>query len=87
MLRFIIRYYEENGELAKTLDAARRLTLLKPQTSMNYLLLARACFVQNKKQEFYEAANQAIDSEVLPFGKPSSRSQFSAWKDDPSFKS
>ena len=53
----------------------------------NYLLLARACFVQNRKKEFYEAADQAIR-----LGGPSFRKAFatdptfSAWKNDPEFK-
>ncbi|HEY5779474.1 MAG TPA: DUF2723 domain-containing protein [Terrimicrobiaceae bacterium] len=87
MLRFIIRYYEENGELAKTLDAARRLTLIETSNVHNYLLLARACFVLNKKEEFYEAANHAIR-----LGGPSLRKafisdpKFSTWRDDPEFQ-
>ncbi len=87
MLRFIIQYYEQLGELPKTFDAARRLTLVETSNVQNYLLLARACFVLNKKEEFYEAANRAIQ-----LGGPSLRrafindSKFSAWKDDAEFK-
>ncbi len=87
MLRFIIRYYEERGELPKTLESARRLTLVETSNVHNYLLLARASFVLNKKQEFYEAANSAIR-----LGGPSLREafisdpKFSTWKDDPEFK-
>jgi tetratricopeptide (TPR) repeat protein len=87
MLRFIIKYYEQHGELPKTLDAARQLTLVETSNVQNYLLLARACFVQNKKQEFYEAANQAIK-----LGGPSLRKAFvadptfSSWKEDPEFR-
>ena len=29
MLRFVVRYYEERGELPKTLEPARRLTLVE----------------------------------------------------------
>ena len=87
MLRFIIKYYEERDELPKTLDAAKRLTLVETSNVQNYLLLARACFVQNRKKEFYEAAGQAIK-----FGGPSIRKAFvadpafSSWKNDPEFK-
>jgi len=87
MLRSIIKYYEEHDELPKTLDAARRLTLVETSNVQNYLLLARACFVQNRKKEFYEAANQAIK-----LGGPSLRKAFatdptfSSWKNDPEFK-
>lgn len=87
MLRFIIKYYEQHDELPKTLDAARRLTLVEPSNVQNYLLLARACFVQSRKREFYEAANQAIK-----LGGPSLRKAFiadptfSSWKNDPEFK-
>jgi tetratricopeptide (TPR) repeat protein len=87
MLRFVIRYYEELGQLPKTLDAARRLTLVETSNVHNYLLLARACFVLNKKDEFYEAANRAIK-----LGGPSLRKafvsdpKFSTWKDDPEFR-
>jgi tetratricopeptide (TPR) repeat protein len=87
MLRFVIKYYEQHDELPKTLDAARRLTLVEPSNVQNYLLLARACFVQSRKREFYEAANQAIK-----LGGPSLRKAFiadptfSSWKNDPEFK-
>ena len=87
MLRFIIKHYEEHDELPKTLDAAKRLTLVETSNVQNYLLLARACFVQNRKKEFYEAAGQAIK-----FGGPSIRKAFvadpafSSWKNDPEFK-
>ena len=87
MLRFIIKYYEEHDELPKTLDAAKRLTLLETSNVQNYLLLARACLVQNRKKEFYEAADQAIK-----LGGPSIRKAFasdpafSSWKNDPEFK-
>ncbi|MGC2579644.1 MAG: DUF2723 domain-containing protein [Terrimicrobiaceae bacterium] len=87
MLRFIINYYEQHGELSKTLDAAKQLTLVETSNVQNYLLLARACFVQNKKQEFYEAATEAIR-----LGGPSLRKAFvadpafSAWKEDPQFR-
>ncbi len=87
MLRSIIQYDEQLGELSKTFDAARRLTLVETSNVHNYLLLARACFVLNKKEEFYEAANHAIQ-----LGGPSLRrafisdSKFSAWKDDAEFK-
>ena len=77
MLRFVISYYEEQDQLAKTLEPARRLTLVETSNVQNYLLLARACFVQNKKQEFYKAANQAIR-----LGGPSLRKAFVA---DPTF--
>ena len=87
MLRFVLRYYEERGELAKTLAPARRLTLVETSNVHNYLLLARACFVLNNKEEFYEAAREAIR-----LGGPSLRkaflndSKFSAWKNDPEFR-
>jgi Tfp pilus assembly protein PilF len=87
MLRFIIRYYEERGELAKTLEPARHLTRVESSNVQNYLLLARACFVLNKKSEFYEAAHAAIR-----LGGPSLRKAFlsdptfSTWKNDPEFK-
>ena len=87
MLRFIIRYYEERGELAKTLEPARQLTRVETSNVQNYLLLARACFVLNKKSEFYEAAYAAIR-----LGGPSLRKAFlsdptfSTWKNDPEFK-
>ena len=87
MLRFVLRYYEERGELAKTLEPARRLTLVETSNVHNYLLLARACFVLNKKEEFYEAARDAIR-----LGGPSLRKAllsdptFSMWKNDPEFK-
>jgi tetratricopeptide (TPR) repeat protein len=87
MLRFIVRYYEEQDELPKTLDAAKRLTLVETSNVQNYLLLARACFVLNKKEEFYEAAKKAIR-----LGGPSLRRafvedrSFSTWKNDPEFK-
>ena len=87
MLRFIIRYYEERGELAKTLEPARHLTRVETSNVQNYLLLARACFVLNKKSEFYEAAHAAIR-----LGGPSLRKAFlsdptfSTWKNDPEFK-
>ena len=87
MLRFIISYYEQHGELSKTLDAAKRLTLVETSNVQNYLLLARACFVLNKRQEFYEAATEAIR-----LGGPSLRKAFvadpafSAWKEDPQFR-
>ena len=87
MLRFVLRYYEERGELPKTFEAARRLTLVEPSNVHNYLLLARACFVLNRKKEFYEAAHAAIR-----LGGPSlqkafiSDSKFSTWKNDPEFK-
>ena len=87
MLRFIIKYYEQHGELSKTLDAAKRLTLVETSNVQNYLLLARACFVLNKRQEFYEAATEAIR-----LGGPSLRKAFvadpafSAWKEDPQFR-
>jgi tetratricopeptide (TPR) repeat protein len=87
MLRFVLRYYEERGELSKTLEPARRLTLVEPSNVQNYLLLARACFVLNEKKEFYEAAHTAIR-----LGGPSLRKaflsdpKFSAWKNDPEFK-
>jgi tetratricopeptide (TPR) repeat protein len=87
MLRFIIKYYEEHDELPKTLDAAKRLTQAEPSNVQNYLLLARASFVQNRKKEFYEAANQAIK-----LGDPSLRKAFvtdptfSSWKNDPEFR-
>jgi tetratricopeptide (TPR) repeat protein len=87
MLRFVIQYYEELGALPKTLDAARRLTLVETSNVQNYLLLARACFVLNKKEEFYEAASRAIQ-----LGGSSLRRAFvndptfSRWKDDPEFK-
>jgi tetratricopeptide (TPR) repeat protein len=87
MLRFIIRYREQHDELPKTFDAAKRLTLLETTNVQNYLLLARACFVQKRKKEFYEAASQAIK-----LGGPSLRQAFvtdptfSSWKNDPEFK-
>jgi hypothetical protein len=87
MLRFIIRYYEELGELPKTFEAAHQLTMVETSNVQNYLLLARACFVLNKKTEFYDAAARAIR-----LGGPSLRKAFmsdptfSAWKDDPEFK-
>jgi tetratricopeptide (TPR) repeat protein len=87
MLRFVLRYYEERGELPKTLEPARRLTLVETSNVNNYLLLARACFVLNKKEEFYEAAQTAIR-----LGGPSLRKAFlndptfSTWKNDPEFK-
>jgi tetratricopeptide (TPR) repeat protein len=87
MLRFIIKYHEQHGELPKTLEAAKRLTQIETSNVQNYLLLARAYFVQDQKQEFYEAANEAIR-----LGGPSLREAFvadptfSAWKDDPQFR-
>ena len=87
MLRFVIRYYEGLGDLAKTLDSAKQLTLVEPSNVHNYLLLARACFVLKMKDEFYEAANRAIR-----LGGPSLRKAFvsdptfSTWKDDPEFR-
>jgi tetratricopeptide (TPR) repeat protein len=87
MLRFIIQYYEELGELPKTFEAAHQLTMVETSNVQNYLLLARACFVLNKKTEFYDAAARAIR-----LGGPSLRKAFmsdpifSAWKDDPEFK-
>ena len=87
ILRFIIKYYEEHDELPKTLDAAKRLTQVEASNVQNYLLLARACFVQNRKKEFYEAADQAIK-----LGGPAIRRAFavdpafSSWKNDPEFK-
>ena len=87
MLRFVIQYYEHIGELPNTLDAAKRLTLIETSNVQNYLLLARAYFIQNRKKEFYEAASQAIK-----FGGPSLRKAFvadpafSSWKNDPEFK-
>ncbi len=87
ILRFLIKYYEEHDELPKTLDAAKRLTQVEASNVQNYLLLARACFVQNRKKEFYEAADQAIK-----LGGPAIRRAFAAdpafssWKNDPEFK-
>jgi tetratricopeptide (TPR) repeat protein len=87
MLRLIIKYYEEHNQLPQTLEPARRLTLVENSNVQNYLLLARACFLQNRKEEFYEAAKQAIR-----LGGPSLRKAFamdptfSAWKNDPEFK-
>ena len=87
MLRFVLHYYEDRGELAKTLEPARRLTLVETSNVHNYLLLARACFVLNKKEEFYDAARDAIR-----LGGPSLRKAllsdptFSTWKNDPEFK-
>jgi tetratricopeptide (TPR) repeat protein len=87
MLRFVVRYYEERGEMSKTLEPARRLTLVETSNVHNYLLLARACFVLNKKEEFYQAAQTAIR-----LGGPSFRNaflnepKFSTWKNDPEFK-
>ena len=87
MLRFVLRYYEERGELPKTLEPARRLTLMETSNVHNYLLLARACFVMKKKEEFYEAIHSAIR-----LGGPSLRKAllsdptFSTWKNDPQFK-
>ncbi|HEY5706717.1 MAG TPA: DUF2723 domain-containing protein [Terrimicrobiaceae bacterium] len=87
MLRFIIKYYEEHDELPKTLDAARRLTLVETSNVQNYLLLARACFVQNRKTEFYEAANQAIKLSGPALRKAFvADPTFSLWKSDPEFK-
>jgi tetratricopeptide (TPR) repeat protein len=87
MQRFIIRYYEERGELGNTLEPALHLTRLETSNVQNYLLLARACFVLNKKSEFYEAAHAAVR-----LGGPSLRKAFlsdptfSTWKNDPEFK-
>ena len=87
MLRFIIKYYQEHNQLAQTLEPARRLSVVEDSNVQNYLLLAQACFVQNRKEEFYEAAKQAIR-----LGGPSFRKAlaidptFSAWKTDPEFK-
>ena len=87
MLRFVLRYYDERGALPKTLEPARRLTLVEPSNVHNYLLLARASFVLNKKKEFYEAADNAIR-----LGGPSLRKAFlsdptfSTWQNDPEFK-
>ena len=87
MLRFVIQYYEHIGELPNTLDAAKRLTEIETSNAQNYLLLARAYFIQKRKKEFYEAASQAIK-----LGGPSLRKAFvadpafSSWKDDPEFK-
>jgi tetratricopeptide (TPR) repeat protein len=87
MLRFVIQYYEHIGELPNTLNAAKRLTEIEASNAQNYLLLARAYFVQKRKKEFYEAASQAIK-----LGGPSLRKAFvadpvfSSWKDDPEFR-
>ncbi len=87
MLRFIIKYYEEHDELPKTLDAAKRLTLVEPSNVQNYLLLARACFVQKRKKEFYEAADQAIKLGGPPIRKAFvTDPAFSSWNNDPEFK-
>ena len=87
MLRYIIQYHEENNQLPQTLEPARRLTVLESSNVANYLILARAYFVQDKKKEFYTSAAKAVE-----LGGPSAREaflaepQFSRWKNDPEFK-
>jgi len=87
MLRYIIQYHEENNQLPQTLEPARRLTVIESSNVANYLILARAYFVQDKKKEFYTSAAKAVE-----LGGPSAREaflaepQFSRWKNDPEFK-
>ncbi|HEY5811898.1 MAG TPA: tetratricopeptide repeat protein, partial [Terrimicrobiaceae bacterium] len=87
MLRFIIRYYEETEQLPRTLEPAKRLVSVEPSNVQNYLLLARANFVLNRKNEFYEAANQAIKLGGRSLRKAFLEDpKFSSWKADPEFK-
>ena len=87
LLRYIISYHEQNNELSRTLEPARRLTMVEGSNVENFLLLARAYFLQDKKKEFYETAARAVE-----LGGPSvqeafrTEPQFSAWTNEVEFK-
>jgi len=87
MLRFIIRYREENNEIPLTLEPARRLTEVENSNVANFLLLARAYFVQDKKKEFYETAAKAVELGGAPVREAfRAEPQFSRWANEEEFK-
>lgn len=87
MLRFIIQYYAQNNELSGTLEPARRLTEIESSNIDNYLLLARAYFGLDKKKEFYETAQKAVELGGNPVREGfQTEPIFSAWTNDPEFK-
>lgn len=87
MLRYIIRYREENNEIPLTLDPAKRLTEVEGSNVANFLLLARAYFVQNKKKEFYDTAIRAVELGGAPVREAfRNEPQFSLWANDEEFK-
>lgn len=87
MLRFIVQYYDESDDWAKTEEPSKRLVEIEGSNVQNHLLLVRAYFAQQKKKEFYEAAEQAVKvggkniQEMFQYDPT-----FAPWRNDPEFK-
>ncbi len=87
MLRYIISYHEEMGDLGGTLEPSKRLVEIEKSNVQNHLLLARAYYAQQKKKEFYEAAEEAVKiggrnvQETLLY-----EPLFAPWREEPEFK-
>lgn len=86
-LRTAAQYAEANDLPASELAAARKLVAGATNTGDDYLLLARACFRNNDKTNFYSAAKTAIEKGGLPIreaimGYP----LFTPWREEEEFK-
>lgn len=87
LLRFVIKYHEQNNDYAETLEAAKRLATIESSNLNNHLLLARAYFYQDKKKEFYETANKVAEMGGNPVREAfATEPIFQAWTNDPEFQ-
>lgn len=87
MMRFLIQHYERTGNIADSLDAAKRLTALENSNVDNHLLLVRALFERKDKPGFYKAAEEAIKvgGQQVRDGFRTEPS-FAPWREEPEFK-
>ncbi|CAN5611420.1 hypothetical protein BH09VER1_BH09VER1_21590 [soil metagenome] len=87
MMRFIIGYYSSNNDFTNTLIPARQLTEIDSSNAENFLLLARAYYVNQDKKGFYTNATKAIEIGGLPIRETLEEDPlFAPLQDDPDFK-
>lgn len=87
MMRFLVTRDEQTGDLAATVDPARRLVELEGSNAGNHILLARGYFMQTNKPEFYKAAAKAIEIGGKPVREAfRTKPIFAPWHEDPEFK-
>ena len=87
-LRKAVRYGEMNNLPAQEVAAAKKLVAAGTNSGDDYLLLARACFRNKDKTNFYSAARTAIQKGGLPMSEAVfEHPLFAPWRQEEEFKS
>ena len=86
-LRKAVQFGEMNNLPAQEVSAAQKLVAAGTNSGDDFLLLARACFRNNEKTNFYSAAKTAIQKGGLPMKEAIfEHPLFAPWRQDDEFK-